>query len=103
MLWRLFKNLNVNQQKAILTDHQHVRIIAGAGSGKTRVLTERIAYLIETIGVYSTRIIGFTFTNKAAEEMLNRVKNILNDDAVLYVYQLSTPLGRGFYVKKYTA
>lgn len=77
-----FQKLNENQQKAILTEHQHVRIIAGAGSGKTRVLTERIAYLIETIGVYANRIIGFTFTNKAAEEMLNRVKKLLNDDVV---------------------
>ncbi len=79
---KTFQDLNVNQQKAILTEHQHVRIIAGAGSGKTRVLTERIAYLIDTIGVYSNRIIGFTFTNKAAEEMLNRVKKLLNNDAI---------------------
>ena len=54
----LLDNLNSKQKEAIVTEAQHVRIIAGAGSGKTRVLTTRIAYLIEELGYYPERIIG---------------------------------------------
>ena len=79
----LFDNLNLKQKEAIVTEAQHVRIIAGAGSGKTRVLTTRIAYLIEELGYYPERIIGFTFTNKAAEEMMTRVKKIIEDENTL--------------------
>ncbi len=74
------KNLNNEQQNAVTTNSQFVRVVAGAGSGKTRVLTERIIYLVETIGVPSDRIIGFTFTNKAAEEMLSRVEKVLSEN-----------------------
>lgn len=72
--------LNDEQKKAVITDAQKVRVIAGAGSGKTRVLTNRIAYLIDHIGVPAKRIIAFTFTNKAAEEMLKRVKTMVNSN-----------------------
>ena len=78
----LYENLNEKQKEAITTRDQFVRIIAGAGSGKTRVLTTRIAYLIEEIGVPENRIIGFTFTNKAAEEMVTRLKKILGRDSI---------------------
>ncbi len=84
----LLENLNAKQKEAVITEAKHVRIIAGAGSGKTRVLTTRIAYLIDELGFYPERIIGFTFTNKAAEEMVSRVKGLLNNDE-LYV-RLST-------------
>lgn len=80
---KILKNLNDKQKEAIISESQYVRIIAGAGSGKTRVLTTRIAHLIQSMGVYPQRIIGFTFTNKAAEEMINRVKTILDDGEVL--------------------
>jgi DNA helicase-2/ATP-dependent DNA helicase PcrA len=73
----MYKNLNDRQKEATMTNDQYLRIIAGAGSGKTRVLTTRIAYLIEEIGVPGSRIIGFTFTNKAAEEMSGRLKTLL--------------------------
>lgn len=78
----LYENLNPRQKEAITTNNQFVRIIAGAGSGKTRVLTTRIAYLIDEIGVPESRIIGFTFTNKAAEEMAQRLKRLLNNENV---------------------
>lgn len=78
----IYKNLNERQKEAITTNEQYLRIIAGAGSGKTRVLTTRIAYLIEEIGVPENRIIGFTFTNKAAEEMSGRLKALLGREQV---------------------
>ena len=62
-------SLNENQYKAATTIDSHVRIIAGAGSGKTRVLMARIVYLVNTIGVYPSRILAITFTNKATNEM----------------------------------
>lgn len=69
----IFRNLNANQIDAVKTVSGPVMAVAGAGSGKTSVLTNRIAYLIETIGIPPSRILAITFTNKAAEEMRNRV------------------------------
>ena len=71
--------LNHNQYEAVSAPDQYVRIIAGAGSGKTRVIIFRIAYLIEKLGYYPSQILAITFTNKAAEEIKERVKTILND------------------------
>ena len=61
--------LNENQFEAVTTEAQHVRIIAGAGSGKTRVLTYRISYLISERNVDPNSIVAIAFTNKVAEEM----------------------------------
>jgi len=72
--------LNNNQNKAVVSDSKYIRIIAGAGSGKTRVLTSRIAYLVNNKGVFSNKILAITFTNKAANEMKERVLKELNDD-----------------------
>lgn len=69
--------LNEKQKKAAVYLDSHLRIIAGAGSGKTRVVTYRIAYLIENIGVDPRKILAITFTNKAANEMKERVNAIL--------------------------
>lgn len=66
-------NLNENQLKAVTTARQYVRVIAGAGTGKTRVLTYRIIYLVSTLMVDPYNILAITFTNKAAKEMLNRM------------------------------
>ncbi|HNX16442.1 MAG TPA: 3'-5' exonuclease [Bacilli bacterium] len=70
-------DLNEMQLKAVETDSQHVRIIAGAGSGKTRVLTYRIAYLISEMNVAPWSILAITFTNKVANEMKQRVVKML--------------------------
>ena len=69
--------LNENQFEAVTTEAQHVRIIAGAGSGKTRVLTYRISYLISEMGVAPWKILAITFTNKVANEMKNRIVKIV--------------------------
>ena len=69
--------LNENQFEAVTTEAQHVRIIAGAGSGKTRVLTYRISYLISEMHVLPWKILAITFTNKVANEMKSRVDKML--------------------------
>ncbi|MFA6739480.1 MAG: UvrD-helicase domain-containing protein, partial [Bacilli bacterium] len=60
------QTLNPRQQEAVTTPAPYVRVVAGAGSGKTRVLTERIVYLIEEMGIPASAIVAITFTNKAA-------------------------------------
>ncbi|MCR4633687.1 MAG: UvrD-helicase domain-containing protein [Erysipelotrichaceae bacterium] len=74
-----YSQLNENQKAAVTSDAKHIRIIAGAGSGKTRVLTMRIAYLIEQLGVRPYHILAITFTNKAAREMKTRINDMLGD------------------------
>ena len=69
----ILDTLNENQRKAATTINEHVRIIAGAGSGKTRVLMARIVYLVEDCGIMPNRILAITFTNKAANEMKTRL------------------------------
>ena len=71
------KELNEKQYEAVTTAFTNVRIIAGAGSGKTRVLTYRIAYLISEIKVLPWKILAITFTNKVANEMKNRVVKMI--------------------------
>ena len=67
----MLNNLNNNQKKAVVTNSRYVRIIAGAGSGKTRVLTSRIAWLIKNKMAFPNQILAITFTNKAANEKKN--------------------------------
>ncbi len=72
--------LNRNQKESVLCDDKYLRIVAGAGSGKTRVLTMRIAHLIEDEGVPGYRILAITFTNKAANEMKERIRRMIPDE-----------------------
>ena len=76
------KNLNEAQKQAVLALDGPLLIVAGAGSGKTKVLTSRIAHIIKNKNAFPNQILAVTFTNKAAKEMQNRVSKILGSSAV---------------------
>ena len=81
----LFGNLNQTQTGAVTSTEGMIRVIAGAGSGKTRALTHRFAFLVNEVGILPGNILCVTFTNKAADEMRRRIHLLTGDNDTGYI------------------
>jgi len=85
MLEHIFESLNPAQRQAVETTEGYIRVVAGAGSGKTKTLTGRFLYLVEALGISTASILCVTFTNKAAAEMKKRIRRILPDRDLAHI------------------
>ena len=81
----ILENLNEEQLEAVTSTEGFVRVIAGAGSGKTRALSHRFAYLVNELGILPGNILCVTFTNKSANEMRQRIHNLTGDSDTGYI------------------
>ena len=91
------EDMDLEQREAVETTEGYVRVVAGAGSGKTRTLTQRYLYLVKEMGISPSNILCVTFTNKAANEMKKRIRTVLGGDDSGYI---STAFACGFCAKK---
>ena len=81
----ILDGLNERQKEAVTSTEGYVRIIAGAGSGKTKTLTHRYSFLVEELGISTENILCVTFTNKAANEMKKRIRDMIGDNDTGYI------------------
>ncbi|MDF2541529.1 MAG: pcrA [Herbinix sp.] len=85
MVTTILDGLNEEQRLAVTATEGYIRVIAGAGSGKTKALTNRFAYLVNELGISTANILCVTFTNKAANEMKKRIRNMIGDNDTGYI------------------